>query len=168
MGKAILIVTFNDMDKADQAYKSLNQWQKDSLLEIGDAVVLVKDEKGKIKVHETHDFTSKKGAVWGGAAGAVIGLVVGGPIGGLVLGAAAGGLLAKGIDLGVSNEELEAVEDAMSNASSAIALQILKIHDKSMLKAMVREMQGTVFELRIDDAADLALDEGMGGFVERH
>ena len=129
MGKAILIVTFNDMEKADKAYESLKQWQKENLIDIGDAVVLVKDEKGKIKVHETHEFTSKKGAVWGGAAGAVIGLMVGGPIGGLVLGAAAGGLAAKGIDVGVSNEEIEAVEEAMNNASSAIALQIISVHD---------------------------------------
>ncbi len=167
MGKAILIVTFNDMEKADKAYDSLKQWQKENLIDIGDAVVLVKDEKGKIKVHETHEFTSKKGAVWGGAAGAVIGLMVGGPIGGLVLGAAAGGLAAKGIDVGVSNEEIEAVEEAMNNASSAIALQIISVHDKSMLKAMVRELEGTVFELSIDDAADLALDKGMEGFTER-
>ncbi len=167
MGKAILIVTFNDMEKADKAYKTLEQWQKENLIEVGDAVVLVKDEKGKVKVHETHEFTSKKGAVWGGAAGAVVGLMVGGPIGGLVLGAAAGGLLAKGIDMGVSNEEIEAVEESMNDASSAIALQIISIHDKSMLKAMVRELEGTVFELTIDEAADLALDKGMEGFVER-
>jgi uncharacterized membrane protein len=167
VGKAILIVTFNDMEKADKAYKTLEQWQKENLIEVGDAVVLVKDEKGKVKVHETHEFTSKKGAVWGGAAGAVVGLMVGGPIGGLVLGAAAGGLLAKGIDMGVSNEEIEAVEESMNDASSAIALQIISIHDKSMLKAMVRELEGTVFELTIDEAADLALDKGMEGFVER-
>ena len=55
----------------------------------------------------------------------------------------------------------------MRNASSAIALQIISIHDKSMLKAMVREMEGTVFELTIDEAADLALDKGMQGSVER-
>ena len=167
MGKAILIVTFNDMEKADKAYDSLEQWQKENLIEIGDAVVLVKDEGGKVKVHETHEFTSKKGAVWGGAAGAIVGLMVGGPIGGLVLGAAAGGLLAKGIDVGVSNEEIEAVEEAMNDASSAIALQIISVHDKSMLKAMVRELEGTVFELTIDDAADLAIDKGMQGSVER-
>ena len=167
MGKAILIVTFNDMEKANKAYDSLKQWQKENLIDIGDAVVLVKDEEGKIKVHETHEFTSKKGAVWGGAAGAVIGLMVGGPIGGLILGAAAGGLAAKAIDVGVSNEEIEAVEEAMNDASSAIALQIISVHDKSMLKAMVRELEGTVFELSIDDAADLALDKGMEGFTER-
>lgn len=168
MGSAILIVTFDDTKKADQVLDNLKSWQKEGRLEIGDAVVLVKDEKGKLKVHETTEFTTKRGATWGGIAGLVVGIVAGGPIGGLILGTAAGALAGKATDIGVSKEEIEAVTDSMENATSAIALQIKSLQNKDMVAAMIRQLDGQIHELSIDEAAEASLDKTMEGFIERH
>lgn len=153
---AILILTFDNMEQGDRALKTLKQWRKDDLIEVGDAVVLVKDEKGKVKVHETEEFTTKRGAVAGGLAGLVVGTIVGGPVGGLVLGAAAGGLIGKKIDLGISNDEIKAVSDSMNDASSAICVQIKSVKDKDMLAAAIRQSGGKVHELSL--TADLEMD----------
>lgn len=168
MSSAILIVTFDDQEKGDKALKQLEEWQKEKRIELGDAVVIVKDEEGNAKVHETSEFTTRRGAIAGGAAGLVIGLMVGGPVGGLVLGAAGGGLLGKKVDTGVSNDEIEAVSDSMENATSAIAVQIKSVEDKNMLAAAIRQSGGKIHELSIseDTLADLEL-KAQQGFVER-
>lgn len=168
MGSAILIVTFDDTKKADQALDNLKSWQKEGRLEIGDAVVLVKNEKGKLKVHETTEFTTKRGATWGGIAGLVVGIMAGGPIGGLILGAAAGALAGKATDIGVSKEEIQSVTDSMENATSAIALQIKSIENKDMLAAMMRQLGGHIHELSLDEETEADLEGTMEGFVDRH
>ena len=149
MGSAILIVTFDNQEQGDQALKQLEHWQKEKEIEFGDAVVIVKDEDGEVKIHETSDFTTKRGAIAGGAAGALVGLMVGGPIGGLILGAAAGGLVGKKVDLGVSDDEIQAVTESMENATSAIAVQIKSVKHQEMLAAAIRKSGGKVHELSI-------------------
>jgi len=169
MGSAVLIVTFDNQEQGDRALEQLEKWQKEKEIELGDAVVIVKDEEGKVKVHETSEFTTKRGAIVGGAAGLVIGLMIGGPIGGLVLGAAGGGLVGKKVDLGVSDEEIKAVSDSMDASTSAIAAQIKSVKHKEMIAAAVRQSGGKVHELSIDEdtLADLE-NKAQQGFVERH
>ena len=158
MGSAVLIVTFDNEEQGDKALETLEQWQKDKQIELGDAVVIVKDEEGQAKVHETSDFTTRRGAVTGGSAGLLIGLFVGGPIGGLVLGAAAGAWAGKKADLGVSNDEIEAVTESMDKATSAIAVQIKSVKNQEMLAAAVRQSGGKVHELSISDEAVVNLE----------
>jgi uncharacterized membrane protein len=168
MGSAVLIVTFDDQEKGDRALKQLEEWQKQKEIELGDAVVIVKDEDGEVKIHETSEFTTKRGAIAGGAAGLVIGLMVGGPIGGLLLGAAGGGLAGKAVDLGIKDEEIAAVSDSMENATSAIAAQIKSVKHREMIAAAIRQSGGHVHELSIaeDTLADLE-NKAHQGFVER-
>jgi uncharacterized membrane protein len=159
MGSAVLIVTFDNQEQADKALKGLKQWKNEKRIELGDAVVIVKDEEGEVKIHETSEFTTKRGAVSGGVAGLVIGTVLGGPVGGLVLGAAAGALAGKKIDLGVSNDEIAAVSESMENASSAIAVQIKSVKNKEMLASAIRQSGGKIHELSITDALEMELED---------
>ncbi len=158
MGSAVLIVTFDNEEQGDQALEGLLQWQKEKQIELDDAVVIVKDAEGEVKVHETSEFTTRRGAIAGGAAGLLIGLFVGGPIGGLALGAVGGGLVGKKIDLGVSNDEIAAVSESMDSCTSAIAVHIKSVKNKEMLAAAVRQSGGTVHELSISDETVVNLE----------
>jgi uncharacterized membrane protein len=157
MGSAIIIVTWHDMERADKALEGLRSWQKEGLVDVKDAVVVRKDEAGEIKIEETQEFTASRGAVAGGVAGAVIGLMIGGPIGGALLGGAAGALVAKKVDIGVSNDTIEAVSESMENASSAILAQ-LKDANKDALAAAIRQSGGKLHELSISDDAELDIE----------
>ena len=146
----IAIVTFDDMQKAKEVLASLKHMEKEELVELEDAVVIVKDEHGKLKVKETKDLTTGKGAAKGGVVGLVVGLMLGGPIGGLLLGSLAGALAGKSIDLGVSNEKVEAVSESMADASSALLVQI-KSGNKDALAAMVRQSGGELHEVSVTE-----------------
>ena len=159
MGSAVLIVTFDNEEQGEKALDSLRQWKREKQIELGDAVVIVKDEEGKVKVHETSEFTTTRGAVSGGVAGLVVGTVLGGPVGGLLLGAAAGALAGKKIDLGVSNDEIEAVSDSMASCTSAIAVQIKSVKNKEMLAAAIRQSGGQIHELSLTDELEMDLED---------
>ena len=152
------VIIFDDEAKADTFLKGVKDLEKDQQLKINDAVVVKKDAKGKVKVHETTDLTVGKGAAGGSILGFVVGFFFGGPIGGALLGAAAGALLGKKLDLGISKDKMEAVEEAMQPGSSAIFLQ-LEAKRVDVLAAMVRDLGGDVVDLDISEDAEMEMNE---------
>lgn len=117
----LIVAAFNDEKAADQALKELKAAKKERLIGIQNAAVLRKDEKGKLHIKETADMGGGKGAAFGGVVGAAIGLVAG-PL--LVVpaavGALVGGLAAKLIDSGFSDERLKSIGEGLKPGSSAI------------------------------------------------
>jgi uncharacterized membrane protein len=117
----LIVAAFQDEKTADAALKQLKQAKKEGLIDIVDAAVLRKDQKGKLHIKETADMGGGKGAVLGGVAGAAIGLIAG-PL--LVVpaavGALVGGLAAKLRDSGFSNERLQTLGEGLKPGSSAI------------------------------------------------
>jgi uncharacterized membrane protein len=152
------VITFDDETKASSYLKGVKDLEDAQQLKIIDAVVVTKDAKGKVKVHETTDLTVGKGATGGGMVGFVIGFFFGGPIGGALLGAAAGALLGKKLDLGISKDKVKAVEEAMQPGSSAIFLQI-EAKRVDILAAMVRDLGGEVIDLAIPEDVQMEVNE---------
>lgn len=160
MASTIIVLTFEDTKAGNEALKSLKHWQKEKQIEIGDAAVIVKDDKGKLKVKDTEDFTTKRGAVFGGMAGVTVGFMVGGPIGGLLLGAAAGALAGKKIDLGLPDDKIKAIGESMHNSSSAIIAEI-KSGNMDLIAAAIRKSDGTLHEFTVSDDAQWDLNDAM-------
>ena len=63
--------------------------QKDYLIDLEDAVVAVKDQKGKVRLHQAVNVTAA-GAVSGGFRGALVGMLFLNPLLGMAMGATAG------------------------------------------------------------------------------
>ena len=166
MGSKVIVLVWDRMDRADQALENLKKAKKDKMIEVEDAVVVVKDSEGNIKVKETEHLTTKKGVVFGGVAGLVVGTMLGGPIGGALLGGAAGALAAK-IDLGIPNEKIEAVSDHMDNASSAIFAQI-RTDKEDMIAAVVRQSGAKVVEFSLSEEMEADLEETLNKATESH
>ena len=61
----LVIVGYNDPFKAEEVRFRLRKLQSEYLLDLEDAVVAVKDERGKIKLHQGVNLTAV-GAVSGG------------------------------------------------------------------------------------------------------
>lgn len=166
MSSKVIVVSWPDMKRADKALKNLKKARDDKVLDVGDAVVIVKDEKGKLKVKQTEDLTTKRGAVYGGIAGLVIGTMVGGPIGGILLGGAAGALMGK-IDVGVPEDEIKAIADSMEDASSAIIAQI-EGGNMDLLAAAVRDSGGQVHEFSLSDEHEADLEKTLVSATSAH
>ena len=160
MTTTFVIVTFEDMDKADQMLKIMKDLEFEKRLVLDDAAIIVKDENDEVKVKDIGEFTAKRGAVSGGVAGLVIGSILGGPIGGVLLGAAAGAIAGKKLDLGIDNDKIQAVGDSMDQASSAFLAKI-EAGDMEILAMVLKQSGGTLHELSVDDDTVLDLENVM-------
>jgi uncharacterized membrane protein len=155
-----VVVTFDDMDKADQMLKIMKDLEHERKLTLDDAAILVKNEEGELRVKDLGEFTAKRGAVTGGVAGLVVGTILGGPIGGVILGAAAGAFAGNKMDLGISNDKIEAVGESMEQAGSAFFAKI-EAADMELLTIVLKQSGGTLHELTVDDETVLDLENVM-------
>jgi uncharacterized membrane protein len=156
----VVIAAFKEEEAADEALKALKAAKKEHLIGIQNAAVLRRDQKNKLHVKELKDWGGGKGAAFGGALGAVVG-VLAGP-GALAVGAAGaliGGLAAKLRDSGFSNERLAAVGEALQPGTSAIVAVVEHTWVAELEKEM-EEANAEVMTAAI--AADVAqqLDAG--------
>lgn len=162
------IITFHDEEKAKEVLKSLKKLEKERLIKLEDAVVVTKGADGKVKIDQTMDATAKKGAVSGGAIGLVIGTIVGGPIGGALLGAAAGAFAGKKFDYGISDDKIKAVADAIEDHSSAIFIKTtLTEQNRPLLRQLLKNAGGTLFELELSDSAEANFNEALTEYSGR-
>jgi len=118
----LIVAAFDNPDKAAEALQDLRAMQREGLVGIVNAAVLVKDAGGKTHLRETEDVRAPGGALFGAIAGALVGLL-GGPAGAIVgaaAGAAAGGLAAHNIDMGFDDDVLKDIQSGLPANSSAI------------------------------------------------
>ena len=76
----LIVIAFDDEFAAQDVRLKLLRMQRDYLVDLDDAVVAVKNEKGKVKLHQIHDLTTS-GAVGGGFWGLLIGTLFLSPMG---------------------------------------------------------------------------------------
>jgi uncharacterized membrane protein/sporulation protein YlmC with PRC-barrel domain len=122
----LLAKVFDGPEEAGEALKAVQALQKEGVLKLRNAAVLVKEEDGKLALKETGDLDVKGGRLFGAITGGLIGLL-GGPIGvivGAAAGAGVGGLAAKKIDLGFSDEFLETFQQRLQPGNSALIVLV--------------------------------------------
>lgn len=152
MKTGIAVVTFQNTEGAGKLLDMLKDLEKQKLVELDDAVVVVKDVDGEVKVKETKDLTKAKGAAKGATLGVVVGLMMGGPIGGALLGAAAGALASRKVDLGIPKGKIDVLVEEMVDGSSALFVQGTSKREGVMRAAML-QTNGTLHELELTEQA---------------
>jgi uncharacterized membrane protein len=71
---AVALAAFDDDDAAKAAYTALSEAESQGRLSIEGVLVVKTDDKGKIKVQEMTDHSTKTGVKWGAVGGLVIGI----------------------------------------------------------------------------------------------
>ena len=89
----LVVVSFKGEETADQVLTKLQQMQKEHLIDLEDACVVVRSAKGKVHLKQAVDLVkigALSGAAWGGMFGALVGLMLLNPLVGLATGMAIG------------------------------------------------------------------------------
>src|SRR5258708_19490969 len=102
----LVVIASPTEGKAEEVRQKLLGMQKESLLELGDAVVAVKDAKGNIKLNQMINTTTA-GAVGGAFWGTLIGLIFLMPLAGAALGAASGAVGGALTDVGINDKFIQ-------------------------------------------------------------
>ena len=99
----LIAVTFDDQNTAFELRAEMAKLQKEYLLEMEDIVVVTRDDKGKVKLHQAVNLTAA-GAVGGSFWGMLIGMIFLNPVLGLAVGAGAGALSGSLTDIGINDK----------------------------------------------------------------
>jgi len=134
----LVVIEYNEPYKAEETRLLLRKMQKDYLIDLEDAVVAVKDQQGKVKLHQAVNLTAA-GAVSGGFWGALIGLLFLNPVLGLAIGAGAGAASGALTDVGINDKFMKELAGGMTPGSSALFVLVRKATPDKVLE----ELKGT-------------------------
>ena len=134
----LVVIGYDDEFKAEEVRLKLRKLQKDYLIDLEDAVVAVKNDKGKVKLHQAVNLTAA-GAIGGGFWGSLIGLIFLNPLLGAAVGATAGAVSGALTDVGINDKFMKELADAMNPGSSALFVLVRKATPDKVLK----EVEGT-------------------------
>ncbi len=119
----VIVAAFNSPDAAGQLMDDLKQGKKAGLIGIKDAAVVVKDEKGKLKITDAKKRKAK-GFVTGGVIGGVIGLIAAPPAAAVAAGGGLVGYLTGKLKGAALKSEMKELGSALTPNSSAIVAVI--------------------------------------------
>lgn len=134
----LVVIAYDDQFKAEEVRLMLLKMQKEYLIDIEDAVVAVKDDKGKVKLHQAINLTAA-GAASGGFWGALIGLIFLNPLLGLALGATAGAVSGALADVGIDDKFMKELAETMHAGSSVLFILVRRATPDKVLE----ELKGT-------------------------
>src|SRR3954454_25082802 len=86
----LVVLGLDSREDAERVIELTEKLAKQQLLQREDAAYAYKDEKGKVRIHQTINLTGA-GAASGALWGTLIGLIFLNPVAGLAVGAASGG-----------------------------------------------------------------------------
>jgi Protein of unknown function (DUF1269)/OmpA family len=98
----LVVIAFPSEAKAEEVRQKLLDMQKDYLIELGDAVIAIKQPNGRVKLNQIFHPTAA-GAASGSFWGLLIGFIFMVPVAGVALGAAVGALGGAFADVGIND-----------------------------------------------------------------
>jgi uncharacterized membrane protein len=119
----LVVFAFNDESGAQRMRDALADLQKQHLISIADAAVVVRKQDGKVKVKQAVSLVGT-GALGGAFWGMLIGLLFFAPWLGLAIGAASGALTGKLGDTGVDDSFIKEVGKTLEPGHSALFLLV--------------------------------------------
>ena len=138
----------------------LQKMQAAYLIDLEDAVVAVKNAKGKVKLHQPVNMTAM-GAATGGFWGALIGMIFLVPLVGAAVGATMGAVSGALHDVGINDKFMKDLADTMKPNTSALFVLVRKATPDRVLEEL-KGLGGKIFmtSLSREDEARLqaALD----------
>jgi uncharacterized membrane protein len=157
----LLVIEFPSEEKAEGVRELLLAMQKEYLIELGDAVVAVKDVNGRLKLNQLLQSV-REGAVSGMAWGSLIGLLFMMPLAGAALGAGSAAPAARLTDLGINDDFMKQVARTLQSGNAALFLLIRKMTTDKVLAAL-RGAGGTVMRSSFDETKEEALQAASAG-----
>ncbi|MGD9541074.1 DUF1269 domain-containing protein [Methylocystis sp.] len=151
----LLVIAFPSEEKAEEVRQKLFTMQKEYLIELGDAVVAVKNPDGAVKLNQLFSTTAL-GGVSGAFWGALIGLIFMMPLAGAAIGAGAGAVSGALTDFGIDDKFMKDVAAAIPPGGAALFLLVRKMTTDKVLEGL-KGVGGVVLRTSFDKSKDEAI-----------
>ena len=160
----LVFIAFPTEQKAEEVRQKVLSLQREYLIELGDAVVVVKDDKGHVKLNQMINLTAT-GAASGALWGTLIGFIFLNPLIGTALGAASGALGGKFSDIGINDQFMKDAAEALQPNTAGLFLLIRKMTTDKVL-ADLKGVGGTLIQTSFDETKEAALRAALSAVAE--
>src|SRR3954451_21709173 len=117
----LIVIGFDNAEDAFEMRAALAKLQTQYLIEMEDAVVVTRDAKGKVQLHQAMNLTAA-GAMSGGFWGMLLGMLFFNPLGGWAIGAGMGALSGKMTDLGINDQFMKDLGATLTATNAALCV----------------------------------------------
>jgi uncharacterized membrane protein len=143
----LVVIGYENELKAEEVRLTLLKMQKEYLIDLADAVVVVRDPRGNVKLRQLHNLTAA-GAVSGGFWGALIGLMFLNPLFGFAVGATAGAISGALRDVGIDDGYMKQLGELLKPGTAALCVLVHSMTPDKVV-AEIQQFGGTVIKTNL-------------------
>jgi uncharacterized membrane protein len=165
----LVVIGFENTLKADEVLWRLRALKRQHLIDLEDAVVVVRDESGEVHLKQSIDLTAldaSSGLLSGGLLGAFVGLLFLNPTAGFLIGsmfgAGAGALSGSLGDYGINDDFIKSLSETIPPDSSALFVLVRKVEPEKVL-AELSDVKGKVLRTTLSPDQEKRLREALAG-----
>jgi uncharacterized membrane protein len=151
----LVFIAFPTEAKAEEVRQRVLELQKEYLITLGDAVVVVKDANGHIKLNQLMNMAAA-GAMSGALWGTLVGLIFLNPLIGTAVGMASGALGGKLTDVGINDNFMKETASALQPGTAGLFLLIKQMTTDKVLKDL-EGIGGVVMKTSFDETKEAQL-----------
>jgi uncharacterized membrane protein len=155
----LIAVAYPDKETAETVRRTLFQLTVERVIDLADAVVVTRDDKGRVKLHQAASPAAAGatgGALWGG----LIGLLFLAPLFGMAVGAAVGGASGAMTDVGINDDFMRALGEKVVPGSAALIVLVRSSTPDKVLPEIQR-FGGDVLQTSLDNESEERLQEAL-------
>src|SRR5215470_5882070 len=142
-----VMIDYESEVKAEEVRLALLKLQKEYLIDLVDAVVVVRDEKGKVRLRQLYNLTAV-GAASGGFWGALMGLIFLNPLFGFAIGAAAGAVSGALRDVGIDDNFMKELGKTLKPGTAALCVLIRQMTPDKVVEEL-QKFGGTLIKTNL-------------------
>ena len=165
----LVAIGFDGTTEADRVLMELKRLQKEYLLDLEDAVIVVRPPEGKVQLKQSVNLAAAGAAsgIWaGGLFGMLIGLLFLNPLAGFALGglagAGAGALSGSLVDYGIDDNFIRSLGETLPPNSSALFALVKKAQPEKVL-AELTKFRGRVLRTSLSPEQEERLKAALSG-----
>jgi uncharacterized membrane protein len=153
------MIDYESEVKAEEVRLALLKMQKEYLIDLADAVVVVRDEKGKVRLRQMYNLTAA-GALSGGFWGALVGLIFLNPLFGFAIGAAAGAVSGALRDVGIDDNFMKNMGQTLKPGTAALCVLIRQMTSDKVVEE-IQKYGGTLIKTNLCHENEAKLREAL-------
>ena len=153
----LIVLAFKNEQGAIEMRDELIKLQKQQLIELEDAAVVIRRQDGKVKVKQVASLAGA-GALGGAFWGMLIGLLFLAPWLGLAIGAVTGAVAGGLTDIGVDDKFIKEVGETIEPGQSALFLLVRKATGDKVIQ-QVKHFNPTVLQTSLSEEQEAKLRE---------
>ena len=163
----LIVFAFKSPDGAKDMGKEIKKLQKQQLITVDDAAIVIRKDDGKVKVKQANNLVGA-GALGGAFWGLLIGMIFWMPWLGLAIGAVTGAIAGGLTDVGIDDDFIKEVGETIDPGDSALFLLISDVTADKVIEDL-KQFDTTIIRTSLSEEQEQKLKDAFAAEeVEEH